>query len=353
MGGVFPQDLGDTTPQSVWKNPLMLGVASILLIGLATGGFILMNKPSDVIDCANAGYDATGETPARCAAGTAGAALPVISGQVASFFSTNVETNVRNGSSTDGTIVVRKLMRSEKVTGIVLLGGKNGMTPWLKLSDGSGYVSMVNLTAAEPPALERDLNQKPWNIEQEVDLLISPAPSSAVVAHLHDREQVIIAGVTSNGYAEVLLAKGGVGYFLVSDANDRGGELHEMATSGRGSIWQSFEIGEGGRHFGGHAADQDITISLFPPPSHWADGQVHYINTVTKKNCSSGLRYIGPSGDADGYLFKQRPIAVGAATCGALLDIIVTGGMEGAINASWVQNGRSVMGPVLLEEESE
>ena len=329
----------------VYKRPLVIAGAVAALLVVVIASVMIFAKPKSESDFGSA----ANEVPSNAADATTAS----INGQEASFFSTNAETNVRDGPTTDGTNVIRKLIRGEKVTGIVQLGGMDGVSPWLKLTDSSGYVSMVNLTASEPPALTlvRDTKNGNWNVEADTDLLIAPDPNSATVARLKNREKVVVAGVTANGYAEVLRTKGGVGYFLVTDSNDRGGELHATQSTGKESIWQSMQIGANGRYFSGNASDQDIAISLLPPPSGLADGQVTYKNTVTKKTCGSGLRYIGPSGD--GFLFKQGPSVVGEITCGVLLDIVITGGMEGAISASWMQNGRTVMGPVQLDEEGQ
>ena len=327
----------------IHKSPLFIAGAALLAVLIAS--IMMFANPKSESDFGISG----GATSSSAGDATTAS----INGQEASFFSTNAETNVRDGPTTDGTNVIRKLIRGEKVTGIVQLGGMDGVSPWLKLTDSSGYISMVNLSASEPPtlALVRDTKRGNWNVEADTDLLIAPDPGSAIVARLKNREQVVVAGVTANGYAEVLRTKGGVGYFLVTDSNDRGGELHATQSTGKESIWQSMQIGANGRYFSGNASDQDIAISLLPPPSGLADGQVTYKNTVTKKTCGSGLRYIGPSGD--GFLFKQGPSIIGEITCGVLLDLVITGGMEGAISASWMQNGRTVMGPVQLDEEGE
>lgn len=115
--------------------------------------------------------------------------------------------------------------RGQQISGYVETG-VDGKSRWLRLRDGRGYVGMVNLTSTARPALAFRLDNRKWYMEAANTLYESPSEGGNVLAQLPVNEEVVLAGVTDNGFAEVKRSSGGVGYFPVRAQDDLGGYLH-------------------------------------------------------------------------------------------------------------------------------
>ena len=204
-------------PVSFFKRdlPHLLGAVAILVI-LVVGGTYFFGQPIIETD---------GCDPASAAAGAdcAIAAEPDITGQKVQMFIV-ADANMRDRATAKGSNIIDKIMRGATVSGVLQLG-EDGQSRWLKLDGGDGFIGAVNLSIAAPPNLAKSFVDMKWNVEVSTDLLVAPIDGSAVVGRLNMNDQVTIAGVTENGYVETKRNKGGVGYFLASEANDRTGTL--------------------------------------------------------------------------------------------------------------------------------
>ncbi len=220
------------------QGRIVAGATVLVVAGgiglLAFGG----KKMEDAGDFA--GADAT------AAAAAAGAAMDSsITGQEATLYII-ADANVRDRPTAQGSTLVTKLARATAVTGTMQIG-EDQTSAWFKLADGRGYIGGVNLSPNQPPALAKTFSDMKWNVETGTDLLATPEPSSAVVARLNFGDQTTVAGVTTNGYAEVKRSRGGVGYFLVNPSNDRNGALFVENTedaADRGTVVGSIEANE-------------------------------------------------------------------------------------------------------------
>jgi hypothetical protein len=237
----FEADIGGTTPQAVdadassdptSKMPWIIGGSVLaLLVAYAIFMAFFAPKKSDVMDGADA---------AMSAAAAAASTNPAITGQAADMYIV-ADANVRDQPTAQGSSIVTKLMRGTKINGTLQIGA-DGTSAWMKLTDGTGYIGAVNLNTNAPPKLAKAFADMKWNVEESTDLHATPDANSAVVAHLNMRDQVTLAGVTENGFAEAKRSKGGVGYFLVTGSNDRTGALAVAAVSGSFSVSQTMTL---------------------------------------------------------------------------------------------------------------
>lgn len=109
-----------------------------------------------------------------------------------------------------------------KITrGTVLQGtpikGEDGVSNWLRLADGSGYVSAVNTSQAAPPRLATILGERQFHPAYDLQLHASPSEQSPVIDTVPPGTLLVITGITDNGFAEAKGRRGGVGYFPASD----------------------------------------------------------------------------------------------------------------------------------------
>jgi hypothetical protein len=127
------------------------------------------------------------------------------------------DANIRAQANAKDAAIVTKLKRGTTVIGFAKQGD-DPTSQWLKLSDGRGFISFVNLSGVEPPKLTTALNDQSWlpfadtPVKQAPDAS-SPAKTTAKVGNTY-----YLAGITENGFVEVKLGKGGVGYVSSADA---------------------------------------------------------------------------------------------------------------------------------------
>lgn len=146
--------------------------------------------------------------------GVIGSCIPDPAETVTQYVTRSV--NVRSTASAEEPSVT-KLERGAEVTGSWVTG-KDGETPWLKLKDGpySGdFVWGRNLSERPRPTLTRLTGTKmrvrvAGEIHQEPDLTTTKLADVAV------GETLTTVGTTADGWTEVALNKGGVGYVQTS-----------------------------------------------------------------------------------------------------------------------------------------
>lgn len=121
------------------------------------------------------------------------------------------EANIRDRATTVGSQILGKLPRGSAVTGVVKLG-MDGSSEWLELSDGKGFIAVINLAEFQPPEITKPLNDRVWTADGALDIWLQPDTASGLLERVSTGTRLTLAGLTSNDFIEVKLGKGGVGY---------------------------------------------------------------------------------------------------------------------------------------------
>lgn len=129
----------------------------------------------------------------------------------AKIFFAMTDANIRDKPSLSGSNILGKLPRGSQVTGVVQ-SGSDGKTGWLTLSDGNGFVALVNLSQFKPPVLAKTLNDQIWIADGLLDMWATPLPDSILLERIRPGEKLTLAGVTADNFLEVKLTGGGYGY---------------------------------------------------------------------------------------------------------------------------------------------
>lgn len=153
-----------------------------------------------VMDDLSSSAEIDGENPSE-----AGATL------VAKQMYAMTEANVRDRATTVDSQILGKMPRGSAVTGVVKLG-VDGASEWLELSDGKGFIAVVNLSEIEPPEIAKALNDKVWTADGALDVWAQPDVSASLVDRVSVGTKLTLAGLTTNGFIEVKLGNGGYGY---------------------------------------------------------------------------------------------------------------------------------------------
>jgi hypothetical protein len=121
------------------------------------------------------------------------------------------EANIRDRATTVGSQILGKLPRGSAVTGVVKLG-MDGSSEWLELSDGKGFIAVINLAEFQPPEITKPLNDRVWTADGALDIWLQPDTASGLLERVSTGTRLTLAGLTANDFIEVKLGKGGVGY---------------------------------------------------------------------------------------------------------------------------------------------
>ena len=121
------------------------------------------------------------------------------------------DANLRNRSTVDSANN-GKLSRGSMLAGSMVIG-EDGKSSWLKLANGQGYVSAVNLSASAPPQLTTIFGARAFKPEEDLPLYAGPDTGSALVDTIPADTAIVITGITGNGFVEAKGRRGGVGYF--------------------------------------------------------------------------------------------------------------------------------------------
>lgn len=135
----------------------------------------------------------------------------------AKIFFAMTDANIRDKPSLSDSNILGKLPRGSQVTGVVQ-SVSDGKTGWLTLSDGNGFVALVNLSQFKPPVLVKTLNDQIWTADGLLDMWATPLPDSILLDRIRPGTKLTLAGVTGDNFLEVKLAGGGYGY--IAGAND-------------------------------------------------------------------------------------------------------------------------------------
>ncbi len=136
--------------------------------------------------------------------------------QARSFYAMT-DANIRDKPTTQGSTILGKLPRGAQVTGTVK-ASEGASTDWLELSDGKGFIAMVNLSPDAPAELLRRLNDQVWVADESQNIWSSPAPESVLLDRVPAGTRLTLSGVTAGDYLEVKLVAGGFGY--IANAED-------------------------------------------------------------------------------------------------------------------------------------
>jgi hypothetical protein len=121
------------------------------------------------------------------------------------------EANIRDRASTKDSKIVGKLARGEAANGRLALG-EDGISNWLELADGRGFVSAVNLAEIAPPSLTKKLNDQIWTNKEALNIFAKPESNSALLLSVPANTKLTLVGITANDFIEIKMKQGGVGY---------------------------------------------------------------------------------------------------------------------------------------------
>ena len=121
------------------------------------------------------------------------------------------DANLRN-RPTSGSSNLSRVPRGRRLPG-EWVTGEDGVSRWLRLADGTGFVSSVNLSSTAPPRLSTNLGEYAFRPSQDLQLHAQPSEMSSVVDTVPPGTLLILTGITANGFAEAKGRRGGVGYF--------------------------------------------------------------------------------------------------------------------------------------------
>ena len=124
---------------------------------------------------------------------------------------TMTEANIRDKATTVGSSIIGKVPRGSALSGVVKLG-EDGITDWLELAEGKGFVAVVNLSETEPPVLTKSLGDTLWTADTAIEIWAQPDINSSLINSVGEGTKLTLAGLTANDYIEIKMKKGGVGY---------------------------------------------------------------------------------------------------------------------------------------------
>ena len=129
----------------------------------------------------------------------------------AQIFFAITDANLRDKPTINGSVILGKLPRGSQVTGTIQPGsGVDG--GWLELSDGNGFVALVNLSQNQPPVLVKSLNDQPWVADGFIDVWATTLSDSVLIDRLREGAELTLVGTTADNFIEVKLADGRFGY---------------------------------------------------------------------------------------------------------------------------------------------
>lgn len=129
----------------------------------------------------------------------------------AQIFFAMTDANIRDKPTTTGSNILGKLPRGSQVTGTVQTGPEAN-AEWLELSDGNGFVALVNLAQFKPPVLVKSLNDQIWVADGLLDVWATTLPNADLLDRLREGNKLTLVGITADNFMEVKLAGGRYGY---------------------------------------------------------------------------------------------------------------------------------------------
>jgi hypothetical protein len=133
---------------------------------------------------------------------------------------------VRSKPSTDASILT-EIARGAQIEG-TLVNGPDGKSRWIKVKGKEQYIAEVNLSDVAPEAMQTALNRV-LTLDEQTEIRNRPADNGTTVDTLAAGGKVEALGIV-NGWVEIALKKGGVGYIRPSEAS-----TNAVATLGTGA----------------------------------------------------------------------------------------------------------------------
>jgi hypothetical protein len=114
-----------------------------------------------------------------------------------------VKANVRTAATSRGNQPVGQLER-DTIVGGTIVQGEDGTSRWLKLDDGSGYLSANVLSTIAGPKLSGLIDADRFTTT-EISVLAEPRPDADVRLVLPTGTRYYLVGDTNDGYEEVMV----------------------------------------------------------------------------------------------------------------------------------------------------
>jgi hypothetical protein len=212
-----PPYIDQAEPETVrpwWKAPAAMiaaGTALLAFMAWGTRDFWL-------------GMDPVTASNAVVSSGSGSA--PVDDATTQSFFVSRT-AKLRDKPTTTGSIIKGEAPRGTALQGSLVIG-EDGKTQWLKVASTGEYISFANLSTSAPLPLSIALNRT-LTLDEVSAVRSGPADDAAPIDSLQAGAKVEAIGVV-NGWIEIGLKKGGVGYFKPSATSANFGALVGKAT---------------------------------------------------------------------------------------------------------------------------
>ncbi|MEI4507404.1 zinc ribbon domain-containing protein [Sphingopyxis sp. CCNWLW253] len=190
-------DAGDASP-APRRTGLLLGGAALLAVAIGGGAWLGLSSSGEK----------AGTVESADAGGEQAAAERAMLYAVA-------EANLRDRASLQGSKIVGSLKRGEKAAGTLATDERGKQ--WLKLDGGSGFISLANLAKAAPPVLA-SLDGSDRITTAQCSVLERAAAGAALKTTLKPGAAVRLVGATADGFTEIGLPGGGVGYMPTASA---------------------------------------------------------------------------------------------------------------------------------------
>lgn len=186
------------SPAASRRPAMLLAGAALLAVAVGGGAWLGLSSSGDKAE--------TGEEVSSNSGKAAG--------ESASLFAV-AEANLRNAPTLDGSKVVGSLKRGEKVAGTLVTDERGKQ--WLKVDGTERFVSLANLAKEQPPALA-SLDGSDRIATAQCPVLATAAAASATKMTLKPGAAIRLVGTTADGFTELGLPGGGVGYTPASAA---------------------------------------------------------------------------------------------------------------------------------------
>lgn len=129
----------------------------------------------------------------------------------AQTYFTMTDANLRDRPTVTGSVILGKMPRGSQVTGTIQPGsGPEG--GWLELSDGNGFIALINLSQFKPPVLVKSLNDQSWVADGLIDVWATTLADSELLDRIREGAKLTLVGTTADNFMEVKLADGRYGY---------------------------------------------------------------------------------------------------------------------------------------------
>jgi zinc-ribbon domain len=167
---------------------------------------------------------------------TTAAPAPAEDGETAIYYAIR-NAKLRDKPTTQGSAVLGELKRGTQIEGTMEMAS-DGKTQWFKVKGTGQYVAGINLSDVAPPPLTLVLG-KTMSLDEQTEIRALPLDSATTLDTVGAGVKVEAIGVT-NGWIEIALRKGGVGYIKPSatSANfgiSSGQQVAAAAGSGSGA----------------------------------------------------------------------------------------------------------------------